>query len=92
VIPNGPLGELGLIAEVLEIVNVAEYLILQLGVANLRDGAVLVQSAVVARQAWREISNVHRQLLDHASTHLASPNGLWCIKLTQEDLGKLFRT
>jgi len=50
---------------VFQVVDVAEELVLQLGVVDHRDGAVLVQGARVRHQARCEVHQVRRYLLYH---------------------------
>lgn len=118
-----------------EVVDVTEELVLQLGEADYRDGAVLVEGSCVAVQPWAEVSQVGRDFLNHhppgvgargmrqtqtntqevdvdkriekpssklfvrplprqtaslCLPHLAAPDGLWRVKLSQEDLGEAF--
>jgi len=81
-VPDGPGGELGAVAQVPQVVDVAEELRLQERVGDERDGTVLVDGAVVALQARREVRQVVGQLLDHQGSHLAAPDGLRRVVLT----------
>ena len=52
----------------------------------------LVGCPGVAEQSRGEVSNVSSNLLNHHLSHLTAPDGLGCVKLTQEDLTELIRT
>ena len=87
--PDGPVRELLGVTEVPEVIDVAEELVLQLGVLDHGHGAVLVGGPRVALQPWGEVGNVGGNLLDHHPAHLAVPDGLRRVKLPQERLAEL---
>lgn len=64
-ISDGPVGEACGVTEVSEVVDVAEELTVQLGEADDRDRAVLVESPGVALQPRAEVRNVRRNFLNH---------------------------
>ena len=88
-LPDGPVREALGITEVPEVVDVAEELVLQLGVLDNRHGTVLVGGPRVALQPWGEVSDVGGNLLYHHPAHLAVPDGLRRVELSQESLTEL---
>ena len=79
-VKDGPVGKLGVVAEVAQVVYVAEQLVLQPRVGDHGDGAVLVEGAHVGFQPRRKIRQMVGDFLDHKSSHLMVPNGLWLKK------------
>ena len=72
----------------LEVVDVAEELVLQLGVLEQGDCKVLVGGTRVCLEPRGKVSNVGRYLLNHHPSHLAIPDGLRCLKLPEKGLCK----
>lgn len=64
-VSDWPVGEVGGVTEVSEVVDVTEELVVQLGEADDGDGAVLVQRPRIALQPWAEVCQVGGDLLDH---------------------------
>ena len=67
----------------------AKELLLELGVADARERAVVVPRGAVRLQLHGQIANVQRQSFDHEAAHLVIPNVLWSVKIAEEDFGKL---
>ena len=88
-VKDGPVGELGVVAEVAQVVDVAEQLVLQPRVGNHGDGTVLVEGANVGFQPRRKIRQMVGDFLDHKSSHLMVPNGLWLKKILYQVLHEL---
>ena len=85
-VKDGPVGKLGVVAEVAQVVDVAEQLVLQPRVGNHGDGTVLVEGANVGFQPRRKIRQMVGDFLDHKSSHLMVPNGLWLKKFIYQVL------
>lgn len=62
---NWPLWKSECIAKMLEVINVTEQLIFQLGVVDNRDGTVLVESSCIALKTRGEVSKMSSNLLYH---------------------------
>jgi len=75
-VQDRPVGELGDVAQVAQVVDVAEELALQHRVRHHRNGTVLVQRFDVGLQPRGEVGEVVGDLLDHELPHLAVPDGL----------------
>lgn len=88
-VEHRPVGELGDVAEVPQVIDITEELVLERRVADHGDGAVLVQRAHVGLEARREVGDVVGDLLDHELAHLVVPDGLRSVEVAQEDLGEL---
>lgn len=86
---NGPVRKPLHITQMPEVVNVAKELILQLGIVDGGNGAVLVECARVALQPRTKVGNVRGNLLNHQPAHLRAPDGLGCVELAEKNLGKL---
>ena len=67
-----PVRESDGVTQMLEVVDVAEQLILQLGVVDHRDGAVLVQRPCVALQAGWKVRQVRRDPFNHHAPERSS--------------------
>ena len=88
-VENGPVGELGVVAQVAQIVDVTEQLVLQPRVGDHGDGTVLVEGAHVGFQPRRKIRQMVGDFLNHKSSHLMVPNGLWLKKFIYQVLYEL---
>ena len=64
---DGPIGELDVVAEVPQVIDVNEDLLLELRERDDRNGAVLVERACVGEQSRREVAQVRGDLLDHVA-------------------------
>lgn len=73
-IADGPVREAMGVAQVSEVVDVAEELVFQLRVADHRDGTVLVQGPRVALQPRAKVSHMGGYLLNHHPPDLEHTN------------------
>ena len=73
---DGPVREVGRVAQVLEVVDVAKQLILEGGIGDVGDGAVLVLSTRVWEKAGGEVRQVGGQAFDHVAPHRVVPDDL----------------
>jgi hypothetical protein len=78
-----------LVAQVAEVVDGAEQLVLQPRVNNLWNGTVLVHGSRVGLKSRREVSEVEGDLLNHKHPHRIAPDDLWSVKLSEERSCKL---
>lgn len=62
---NGPVWKSDCITKMLEVINVTEQLIFQLGIVDNRDGTVLVKCSCIALKTRGEVSKVSSNLLYH---------------------------
>ena len=88
-VKDGPVGELGVVAEVAQVVDVTEQFVLQPRVGDHGNGTVLVEGAHVGFQPRRKIRQMVGDFLDHKSSHLMVPNGLWLKKILYQVLHEL---
>ena len=86
---DGPLGEALLVAEVAQVVPVAEELLLELGVHDARQRAVVVERHAVVLQRDGQVAHVQREPLDHVAAHLVVPDVLGRVEVAEEDLREL---
>ena len=80
----GPGGKLVGVAQIPQILNITEQLGFEQGEGDDGNGAVLVHRSVVALQPGRKVGQVVGDLLDHQLPHLAAPDRLGRVVLSEK--------